>query len=57
MIAGGETLVILIANSKNMWPSFLQACKTDSSLLAVANPLDSYVERSIRSTMHTSLPG
>lgn len=54
---GGETLVILIANSNNMWPSFLQACKTDSSLLAVANPLDSYVERSIQSTMHTSLPG
>ncbi|DBB09978.1 TPA: hypothetical protein ACH3X3_001573 [Trebouxia sp. C0006] len=54
---GGETLVILIANSKNMWPFFLQACKTDSSLLAVVDPLDSFVEHSIQSAMHTSLPG
>ena len=54
--AGGQTLVLLIGNSKNLWPCFVEACRQDSNLLGVMNPLDCYIKSSVQATVQ-SLPG
>ena len=54
--AGAQTLVLLIGNSKNLWPCFVEACKQDSNLLGAMNPLDCYIESSVQATVQ-SLPG
>lgn len=55
--AGGDTLVVLVGNSKNLWPVFLEACQIDPSLLETADPLDTYIERSVQATLQSCLPG
>lgn len=54
--AGNQTLVVLIGNSKNLWPSFLAACCQETGLLTDADPLDTYVEQGIRCATQT-VPG
>ncbi|KAL3159659.1 hypothetical protein ABBQ38_010067 [Trebouxia sp. C0009 RCD-2024] len=54
--SGNQTLVVLIGNSKNLWPSFLAACCQETGLLTDADPLDTYVEQGIRCATQT-VPG
>ena len=53
MHPGDRSLVVLIGNSKNIWPSFVAACHQDPGLLADTNPLDTYVERGVRHAVQT----
>jgi len=47
----------LIGNSKAMWAPFIAACTSHNELLQEANPLDSYVERSVEAVCSDALPG
>jgi hypothetical protein len=48
MSAGGKTFAVLVGNNKNLWSAFLQAYNSDESLKQSEDPLDTYVERSIK---------
>ena len=49
--AGNQSLVVLVGNSKNLWPNFVAACRQDPGLLDDMNPLDSYVEQGVRAAV------
>lgn len=49
MHVGNESLVVLIGNSKNIWPNFVAACCQEPGLIDESNPLDTYIERGVRS--------
>lgn len=48
---GAQDLVVIVGNSKSLWPCFLKACRQDPELLAHADPLDTYVEDSVQSSI------
>lgn len=53
MHAGNQSLVVLVGNSKNIWPSFVAACCQEPALIDELNPLDTYIERGVRSAVQT----
>lgn len=53
MPAGNRSLVVLIGNSKNIWPSFVAACREEPGLIEDVNPLDTYIEQGVRCAVQT----
>ena len=51
--AGNQTLVVLIGNSKNLWPAFIAACRQDTGMLTDADPLDTYIEQGVKCAVQT----
>ena len=49
LLAGGNTLAVLVGNNKNLWHSFQAAYEHEDALQQDANPLDSYAQRCIQS--------
>lgn len=47
---------MLVANTKEMWNVFIQACKKQPELLDAKDPLDSFVEYAVKSVTD-ALPG
>ena len=48
MHAGGNTLAVLVGNTKNLWDRFRAAYRKGSSLQEDENPLDSYTQHCVQ---------
>eukprot|EP00887_Chlorella_sp_A99_P006312 scaffold3.g6312.t1 len=55
--AGKEALVVLIANSKQIWEPFLSAAASDPHLLASSDPLDTYICRLVEAALDYCVEG
>jgi methylmalonic aciduria homocystinuria type C protein len=44
---GGAALVVVVGNSRALWPRFVAACAADARLLAGADPLEAYLEAAV----------
>lgn len=44
-------MTLLVGNTKHIWEPFLAACLEHPQLLDVADPLDTYVERSVEAVL------
>ncbi len=47
--AGGNTLAVLVGNTKHLWNTFQAAYEQEDALQQDADPLDCYTERCIQS--------
>ena len=48
MHAGGNTLAVLVGNTKNLWDRFRTAYGKEASLQEDENPLDTYTQRCVQ---------
>jgi cyanocobalamin reductase (cyanide-eliminating) / alkylcobalamin dealkylase len=47
----GRALGLVVGNTKELWPRFRQALAADETLAAAPDPLDAYVEASVRAAL------